>query len=408
MTHVLNENGNQYTWRLSRSVNNGATFSTITTQIGGTRAPTLLSNSSGWVYLLFPDWNTGHGRMWIYKPADGYTNPVQITIPNAGNGAGKFASAIDESKGKIYFFTGNYDGNFFILDLNGNIISTYRIVVPANNYSIMYPYLYVTRGGELILAWTSANVSDSCNRGPIFCTHSSDGGQTWWSIGNEQLPLNMNADGSSGNNQVSLTSDNSAGDVWLSNMFVSDNYLFFHYYAANRGCGLDDGNILQRLIRYNLGSGKRDEFYGDSQNTTTDQSILMKDYVRSCTSVNEAGDIYCLTRNKKANNKLAVIVSQDYGETWKSYISSSIDQAGSFNLGSSLTADGYFYGSTSNAPSSTNNVYFVKFPPRPAITPGDINEDGHVNLFDYNELIKDFGSKYTLFDYKNLVANYGK
>jgi len=43
---------------------------------------------------------------------------------------------------------------------------------------------------------------------------------------------------------------------------------------------------------------------------------------------------------------------------------------------------------------------------RPTLKPGDINGDGHVNLHDYNDLVKDFGSKYTLFDYNNLVANY--
>jgi len=44
--------------------------------------------------------------------------------------------------------------------------------------------------------------------------------------------------------------------------------------------------------------------------------------------------------------------------------------------------------------------------PSPSPIPGDINGDGHVNLHDYNDLVKDFGSKYTLFDYNNLVANY--
>jgi len=28
-----------------------------------------------------------------------------------------------------------------------------------------------------------------------------------------------------------------------------------------------------------------------------------------------------------------------------------------------------------------------------------MNSDGHVNLHDYNELVKDLGSKYSLFDY---------
>ncbi len=41
-------------------------------------------------------------------------------------------------------------------------------------------------------------------------------------------------------------------------------------------------------------------------------------------------------------------------------------------------------------------------------TPGDLNADGEVNIFDYNLLLAEFGTKYTIFDYNAIVANYGK
>lgn len=40
--------------------------------------------------------------------------------------------------------------------------------------------------------------------------------------------------------------------------------------------------------------------------------------------------------------------------------------------------------------------------------PGDLNGDGHVDIFDYNLLVSKFGNPYTIFDYNNLVANFGK
>ncbi len=40
--------------------------------------------------------------------------------------------------------------------------------------------------------------------------------------------------------------------------------------------------------------------------------------------------------------------------------------------------------------------------------PGDLNQDGKVNIFDYNVLVSKFGNPYTIFDYNILVANYGK
>jgi len=40
--------------------------------------------------------------------------------------------------------------------------------------------------------------------------------------------------------------------------------------------------------------------------------------------------------------------------------------------------------------------------------PGDLNTDGHVNIFDYNLLVSKFNNPYTIFDYNSLVANFGK
>jgi len=52
-------------------------------------------------------------------------------------------------------------------------------------------------------------------------------------------------------------------------------------------------------------------------------------------------------------------------------------------------------------PTSTSN-------PPPASTPGDLNTDGHVNIYDYNLLVSKFGNPYTIFDYNDLVGNFGK
>jgi len=44
---------------------------------------------------------------------------------------------------------------------------------------------------------------------------------------------------------------------------------------------------------------------------------------------------------------------------------------------------------------------------------GDLTETGdvpgdHVNIYDYNILVSNFGNPYTIFDYNDLVGNYGK
>jgi len=40
--------------------------------------------------------------------------------------------------------------------------------------------------------------------------------------------------------------------------------------------------------------------------------------------------------------------------------------------------------------------------------PGDLDGDGHVNIYDYNLLVSKFGNPYTIFDYNDLVGNFGK
>jgi len=46
--------------------------------------------------------------------------------------------------------------------------------------------------------------------------------------------------------------------------------------------------------------------------------------------------------------------------------------------------------------------------PTPTPLPGDLNGDGHVNIYDYNLLVTNFGNPYTIFDYNALVGNWGK
>ncbi len=42
-----------------------------------------------------------------------------------------------------------------------------------------------------------------------------------------------------------------------------------------------------------------------------------------------------------------------------------------------------------------------------SLNPGDLNGDGHVNIFDYNYLVKYFGRPFTIFDFNAIIANFG-
>ena len=61
-----------------------------------------------------------------------------------------------------------------------------------------------------------------------------------------------------------------------------------------------------------------------------------------------------------------------------------------------------------NADISAGKLTFTLKQPTPTPKPGDFNGDGHVNIYDYNQLIANFGNPYTIFDYNILVENWGK
>lgn len=51
----------------------------------------------------------------------------------------------------------------------------------------------------------------------------------------------------------------------------------------------------------------------------------------------------------------------------------------------------------------------LTYPPHlRAVSNGDINGDGYIDLFDYNALVSHFGTLYNLFDYNSLVAGFGR
>ena len=59
-------------------------------------------------------------------------------------------------------------------------------------------------------------------------------------------------------------------------------------------------------------------------------------------------------------------------------------------------------------PLLTNSPQVIKCETPNNFLPSDLNQDGIVNIFDYNLLVQGFGTEYDIFDYNELVQNYGK
>ncbi len=70
------------------------------------------------------------------------------------------------------------------------------------------------------------------------------------------------------------------------------------------------------------------------------------------------------------------------------------------NVGRDLVAGG------DNPLINTNGTAVPIYIP-PIIVPGDYTNDGHVDIFDYNKVVSEFGTTYTIFDFNKVIENFG-
>ena len=115
ITHIRtrNEEYTAQTWRLSRSVDGGRTFTTVYEATHATNPPVIESTSSGDLYLIRPDFEDGNAYLYRFLSERDYVDPVISEIP--GGAAGKFAAALDEARGTLYY--ASHNNRVHVLDL---------------------------------------------------------------------------------------------------------------------------------------------------------------------------------------------------------------------------------------------------------------------------------------------------
>jgi len=170
------------TWRLSRSVNGGVTFTTIYEGTHGTGPPALETDSRGNIYLAHTNYFQGGQNTYVMRflASNDFQNPTSTTLTGAWGG--KFAMEIDEARGQLYFFSNA--NKFFRVRLSDlAILAEYQLTRDGINANMHYPHLYLDDNGHLYLAWTTAIVTNDPEKRPpyrsIHFMRSLDGGATW-------------------------------------------------------------------------------------------------------------------------------------------------------------------------------------------------------------------------------------
>jgi len=326
------------TWRLSRSVNGGATFTTIYEGTHGTSPPVLETDSRGNIYLAHANYFQGghNGYVMRFLASGNFQNPTSTTL--MGVGGGKFAMEIDEARGQLYFFS--HANKFFRVRLSDlAILAEYQLTRDGTNANMHYPHLYLDDNGHLYLAWTTVFLTYGAdNRPPYWSIHfmrSLDGGETWMKPNGQRLAPPIIADDTGPTDEITPADEHNV-NTWLSTFLVKGDKVHFIYKV-----GLPVNK--EHYVRYDLATAHIDRnvvpFEGDGV------PILNLDGV--CSTRRSIKEIFCVSKsnNRNPDSRIVVLKSEDNGLTWRKHAVGPI--AFTYALGGStqVTDDGYIIGS---------------------------------------------------------------
>ena len=377
------------TWRLSRSVDGGVTFTTVYEGRHGTAPPALETDSQGNIYLSHTDYfqNGQNAYVMRFLASNNFQNPATATLTGPWNA--KFAMEIDEARGQLYFF--GWGGKFYRVRLSDlAILAGYQLTQDGTNANMHYPNLYLDDYGHLYLAWTTVRINPALdgqcgNTDPYWSIHfmrSLDGGVTWAKPNGPTLTLPIVADENGPTEEITLPVERCV-NTWLSTFLVKGDKVHFVYQAA--------GPIpIEHYVRYDLATSHIDRnlapFEGDG--------VPIKNLDGVCSTRRSIKEIFCVSKtdNLNTNSRIVVLKSEDNGLTWHKHALGPI-VADTYAVGGSpqVTDDGYIIGSYTENPHSpqpTAKFYKVASLAEPSrkdvvFTAGDIEMYGTSE--DYNE-----------------------
>lgn len=435
----------QNTWRLLRSTDGGKTFASIYESTYYTRAPVIETDDHGTIYLVHPDWGadfTGtNSYLYRFTPENNFTNPKKTAIPNSPS-IGKYSMILDKSRGQFYYFTN--DGTFTAIGLNGEIKRHYAFTTPGTSAYVMYPYLYLDANNNLYAAWTNQKFGVYLYW-DIHFVLSKDGGATWQKPNGKVLSLPIVSDETGPTDRITLN-DEFDVHTWLWTLIVKNGKVHLPYRAAS-------DPMRQHYVRFDLATARKDL---DTYPVWKGETISLLDLDGFCATRVSQPDfpLYCISET--VDNRLGVLVSYDNGTSWHDYAQSDFNDQALYAIGGAreVTADGYIIGSYTdartinavrffkikvgqsasptptststppNTPTPISNPTSTQIPtptPTSASLPFDLDQNGEVDIFDYNVFFSDFDKsgapgfipsditkdgKVDMVDYTILVANF--
>ncbi len=358
ITYVLDsaENYMAQTWRLARSRDKGATFSTVHEATGATSAPVLETDPAGNVLLAFPDFADGNAYFQRHTPPL-YGGPAErLTMP--GGAAGKYAMVRDLPRNRIYFFSHN--NTFHTLSLDGRVLDRKILLEPGQHAVLQYPHLAMDQSGTLYAAWTTEKHGEYLYW-DIHCMRSTDGGRTWKTLAGTPLALPATADDTGPTERISRDDEFNV-HTWLSALAAKSGKLHFAYWANT-----DPPRLW--YVRYDTGSGRQDLPRRAMMNIPENNRPSLSGLFASSPERQQGPLYFVSTIEQRA--RIACSVSHDRGATWQDYaVSKQTFNHRLYSLGGAraLTREGAIVGTVTemteiaetNQEPGSGRVYFFR------------------------------------------------
>lgn len=335
-------------WRLSRSVDNGATFQTLYEATHATNPPAMETDAAGRLYLGRPDFADGSAYLYRFTPDDGYAEP-KISLIAEGS-AGKFSLTLDPERERLYWFT--WGRSLFTLGLNGIVRGIRNLTADGTNAGPQYPHSFLDTEGTLHTAWTTQK-HNVYLYWDIHYMASDDGGGSWRRMDGTSLDLPVPVDDSGLSDRVTLD-DEFEVHSWLSNFYVRDGKAHFAYSAQAQPW-------RQHYVRYDLATAVRDvdlfpEFRGEQI-----QLASLDGFFASRRDVSNATIYYV----SSAFGQLGCLASDDDGQSWYDYAITE-ERFNLYSIGGAreLSADGGLIGTFTDqratAEQDSSQVWFFR------------------------------------------------
>jgi hypothetical protein len=325
---------NASTWRLARSTDNGATWSTLySLSCANANAATLETDGSDNVYAFIGSCSSWSGN-WSSSPttflkfgaSNSYASPLVTNTTVIPVSSSKFTSAIDLSRSYLYFLTwwnGSTTNQLYVIDFSGTLVRSVLLWGTATTSGAAveptYPHLHVGSNGNLYAAWTNTDFSapgqDYYDAKFIY---STDAGATWQGPpGAITLPINpgpLDTNSWEIVDSGDIKSIGTTADNWLSSLAYDRGFLHFVY----------DVNFGSKEVykRFNFSSGTFDTEVTPSIHGKT-ITIGQAHGAFSQDSTGTGRLFYGSDANGSLFGHVGILYTDDAGETWHDYASSS-------------------------------------------------------------------------------------